>query len=105
MSAQRKSTPNVDITQTDELGLTASSKKANIAAWSLSAFVIIVGVVALIATGQKIFILFIVLGVITPLNVVAYDNFVLKPKIAKLKADRAKELEAEARADDDKESE
>jgi hypothetical protein len=94
--ADRK--PKVDIAQTDELGLTGSGQKLSLAAWSLSAFVIVVGIVALIVTGQKIFLLFIVLGIVTPLNVLAYDSLILKPKVARLKAERAKEAEAEARA-------
>lgn len=89
--------PKLDISQMDELGLTGAGQKASLAAWVLSGFVIIAGIIALVATGQKIFILFIVLGIITPLNVLAYDNFILKPKVARLKAERAKEAETEAR--------
>ena len=95
-AADRK--PKVDISQTDELGLTGGARRANLAAWVLSGFVIVAGIVALVATGQKIFILFIVLGIITPLNVLAYDNLILKPKVARLKAEREKEAEAAARA-------
>ena len=80
--------PTVDITETDELGLTRSGRAVSIAAWVLSALVIVVGIIMLVTTGRKLFILFIVLGILTPLNVLAYDNFVLKPKIAKLKRER-----------------
>ena len=92
MSERRAS---IDITETDELGLSGSSRVISIAAWSLSAFVIIAGVLALVLTGKKIFILFIVLGIITPLNVLMYDQFVLKPKIAKLKRERAEQKAAD----------
>lgn len=93
-------TSKVDLAQTDELGLTKAGQKASLAAWLLSGFVILAGIVALVATGQKIFILFIVLGIVTPLNVLAYDSLILRPKIARLKAQRAKEAEAEARAEE-----
>lgn len=88
----------VDITQTDELGLTGAGQKISLAAWVLSGLVIVAGIIALVATGQKIFILFIVLGIITPLNVLAYDNLILKPKVARLKAERAEQADAESRA-------
>lgn len=90
--------PKVDIAQTDELGLTGTGQKMSLAAWVLSAFVIVAGIVALVVTGERIFILFIVLGIVTPLNVLAYDNLILKPKVARLKAERAKAAEAAARA-------
>lgn len=90
-----KKEPRVDISQTDELGLTGSGRKVSVAAWALSAFVIVAGIVALVVTGKKLFILFIVLGILTPLNVLAYDNLVLKPKVARLKKERAAELAAE----------
>lgn len=86
----------VDIRQTDDLGLSGSGRAMSIAAWTLSAFVIVAGIIALVATGKKIFILFIVLGILTPLNVLAYDNLILKPKIARLKAQRESEARAAA---------
>lgn len=93
MSARKKEP--VDITQTDELGLTGSARAVNIAAWTLSALVIVAGIVALVTTGKKIFILFIVIGVLTPLNVLMYDHLILKPKVARLKKERAAQAAAD----------
>ncbi|WP_106848137.1 hypothetical protein [Blastococcus sp. Marseille-P5729] len=97
MSARKKEP--VDISQTDELGLTGSGRAVNIAAWVLSALVIIAGIVALVTTGKKIFILFIVIGVLTPLNVLMYDNLILKPKVARLKKERADQRAAQTPLD------
>ena len=79
----------------NELQLTGRIKKINIAAWSLAIFVILVGVVMLITTGEKIFLLFVILGALTIVNVIAYDRLVLKPKLAAVRAER---LAAEAAA-------
>ena len=72
----------------NELELSGRNKKINIAAWSLAIFVIVVGVVMMITTGERIFLLFIILGILTVVNVIFYDRLVLKPKLAKLRADR-----------------
>ncbi|WP_153505143.1 hypothetical protein [Cumulibacter manganitolerans] len=85
----------VDIAETDQIGLSGSGRAVSIAAWALSAFVIAAGIVALVLTGKKVFIVFIVLGILTPLNVLMYDTFVLKPKIAKLKRERAEQRAAD----------
>ena len=96
-----KHKPEIALSEMDELGMTKQVKKVSIAAWALSAFVIIAGIAALVLTGKKLFILFIILGILTPLNVLAYDNLVLKPKVARLKAEReaAAELERREAAD------
>lgn len=73
----------------DDLGLTAAGRKVNILAWGLSGFVIVLSLVMLISTGNKIFILFLILGALVPLNIVLYDRFVLKPKVAQQRAARA----------------
>jgi hypothetical protein len=86
----------VDIGQTDELGLSGSARAMSIAAWVISGLVIAAGIVALVVTGKKLFILFIVLGILTPLNVLMYDSLVLKPKVARLKKERAEQSAAEA---------
>lgn len=65
-----------------ELKLTGRTKTLNILAWCLAAFVVIVGVVMLIVTGKRIFLLFVILGVLTGVNVVLYDKFVLQPQLA-----------------------
>lgn len=99
MSKKEKAAkPAIDITRTDELGLTDKGQKVSIAAWVLSGLVIVAGIIALVATGQRIFILFIVLGILTPLNVLAYDNLILKPKVARLKKERAAEAAEQQRA-------
>ncbi|PRZ43455.1 hypothetical protein CLV47_102141 [Antricoccus suffuscus] len=72
----------------NELELSGRNKKINIAAWSLAIFVIVVGVIMMVTTGEKIFLLFIILGLLTVVNVIFYDRVVLKPKLAKLRADR-----------------
>lgn len=81
----------------NELELSGRIKKINIAAWSLAIFVIVLGVVMMITTGERIFLLFIILGLLTVVNVIFYDRVVLKPKLAKLRADRdAAEANAQA---------
>jgi len=72
------------------------AKAINIAAWVLAIFVIVVGVVMLVTTGAKVFVLFIVLGVLTVVNVILYDRAVLKPKLAKLRAERDAEAATSA---------
>lgn len=65
-----------------DLKLSGRTRTLNIAAWCLAAFVVIVGVVMLVVTGKRIFLLFVILGVLTGVNVVLYDKFVLKPQLA-----------------------
>jgi len=89
----------------NELELSGRVKKINIAAWTLAFFVIVVGVIMLVTTGAKVFVLFIILGVLTVVNVIFYDRAVLKPKLAKIRADReaaesANAAEADAQVTD-----
>lgn len=72
-------------------------KKLNVAAWLLSFVVIVVGVVMYLYTDRPFFLVFVGLGVLTVINVVVYDNLILKPQ---LRAEAAKKAAEEAESPD-----
>ncbi|GAB3298302.1 hypothetical protein EK0264_16795 [Epidermidibacterium keratini] len=80
----------------NDLGLTDAGRKVNILAWGLSGFVIVLSLVMLISTGNKIFILFLILGALVPLNIVMYDKFVLKPKVAQQRKAQAQNTDTDS---------
>lgn len=80
-------------------------RKLNLLAWALALVVIVVGIVMYVVTQRTVFLIFIGLGVLTVVNVIVYDNMVLKPQLrAKKQAAREEAVQGKAEQDVNEES-